>query len=238
MLIGLVALLGVLAGLLTTVAGMGGGLFLQLSLSMVWGPTTALATSSLALLVGNLHRSFLYRKSVDWLIAKAFVLGAAPGAVIGALLAVAVPPWAVNFLMLGLTLVTILRALGKISIHPPRAAMSPAGFVIGGLTGSAGGAAVLTAPLFLSSGLVGEAYVATTSVSAVGMHLGRILGYGVGGLFDGRVLGYAAVVALSILVGNRLGQLVRKQTERLPEGMLEHGTLVVCVILAFAGVGR
>lgn len=238
MFIGLVALLGVLAGLLTTVAGMGGGLFLQLSLSMIWGPTTALATSSLALLVGNLHRTFLYRQSVNWPIAKAFVLGAAPGAVLGALLAVAVPPWAVNFLMLGMTLVTILRALGKISIHPPAAAMSPAGFVIGSLTGSAGGAAVLTAPLFLSAGLVGEAYVATTSISAVGMHTGRILGYAVGGLFDRSVLGYAAILSVCILVGNRLGKLVRKQAERLPEGLLEHVTLVLCVILAFAGVGR
>src|SRR5688572_16431765 len=123
MLIGLVALLGVLAGVLTTVAGMGGGLFLQLSLSMIWGPTVALATSSIALLVGNLHRTALYRKSVNWPIAKRFALGAAPGAVLGALLVVAVPPWAVNVLMLGMTLLTILRALGKIQITPPASAM-------------------------------------------------------------------------------------------------------------------
>src|SRR5688572_16373782 len=90
MLIALVLGLGLVAGALTTVAGLGGGVFLLLSLSVLWGPTTALATSSLALLVGNLHRTFLYRKSVNWPIARAFVVGAVPGAVLGALLAVAV----------------------------------------------------------------------------------------------------------------------------------------------------
>jgi uncharacterized membrane protein YfcA len=238
MLIALVLGLGFTAGALTTVAGMGGGVFLLLSLSVLWGPTAALATSSLALLVGNLHRTFLYRKSVDWQIARAFVIGALPGALLGAILAVAVPPLFVNVLMLLMTLVTILRALGKLELSPPRSAISPAGFVIGGLTGSAGGAAVLTAPLFLSAGLVGEAYVATTSISAVSMHVGRILGYGAGGLFDRQVLLYATLLAGAILVGNGAGKRLRKAAERLPEGLLEHLTLVACVMLAFIGVGR
>ncbi len=176
--------LGVAAGALTTVAGMGGGLLLLLSMGVASDVLTALAASSPALLIGNLHRSFLYRNSVDWGIVRAFVLGAVPGALLGALVAVAVPGWAVNLLLLGMTLFTLARARGLARVAPPRGAMLPAGFVIGGLTGSAGGAAVLTAPLFLSSGLVGDAYVGTLSVSAVGMHAGRIGGYLLGGLFE------------------------------------------------------
>src|SRR5262245_61550680 len=160
-------LFGVAAGALTTVAGMGGGLLLLLGLAVVWNPAAALAASTPALLVGNFHRAFLYRKSIDWKLARAFSIGALPGAVVGSLVAVSVPALYVSLLMAAMTGLSILRALGKLEFHAPKAAITPAGLVIGGLTGSAGGAGILTAPLFLSSGLAGETYVATTAVSAV-----------------------------------------------------------------------
>src|SRR5688572_1452872 len=62
MFVALVVLLGIAAGFLTTVAGMGGGLLLVTALAVVWGPHVALPVTSLALLVGNLHRLALYRR--------------------------------------------------------------------------------------------------------------------------------------------------------------------------------
>jgi len=234
----LVMSFGAFAGALTTIAGMGGGLILLLSLSAIWGPAAALAVTSPALLVGNLHRAFLYRRSVNWGLARAFAVGAAPGALLGALAAVAVPPALVSALMALVTLLSVLRAVGWLRVRPPARLMTPAGAVIGGLTGTSGGAAVLTAPLFLSAGLVGESYVGTTAVSAVVMHFGRMTGYGMGGLFTAERVAQAALLAIAVLTGNVFGRKLRRHADRLPEGLLEHVVLVACVALALLGVGR
>ncbi|MBK7582770.1 MAG: sulfite exporter TauE/SafE family protein [Myxococcales bacterium] len=230
--------LGLAAGALTTVAGMGGGLMLLLSLSLLLGPAPALAATAPALLVGNLHRTWMFRSEVNWSVARAFALGAVPGALLGAGLAVSVPPALISGLMVLITLLSVVRALGKFQLRAPPGVMTPAGFLIGGLTGSAGGAAVLTSPLFLSTGLVGEAYTATTAVSAVAMHLGRIAGYGAGGLFTREVWQWAAVLALAVVAGNNLGRRVRKLTRRVPEGIIEHSVLVLSVVLALSGLAH
>ena len=52
----LYVLLGVLAGALTTVAGLGGGMLLIYALAALGDPHVALAATAPALLVGNLHR--------------------------------------------------------------------------------------------------------------------------------------------------------------------------------------
>ena len=230
--------LGMLAGALTTVAGLGGGLLLLISLSLVTDPLSALAMTTPALLIGNLHRSWVFRARVQWPIVRAFALGAVPGAALGSLAAVAVPLWMVNGLMLGITLLSLARAFGKLELTPPRGAFAPAGFVIGGLTGSAGGAAVLTAPLFLSAGLSGETYSGTIAAAAVAMHLGRIAGYGAGGLLTRDLWLFAALLSVAVVAGNGVGRRARRWTERLPAGAIEHATLVICALLAVAGVSR
>ena len=60
-----IVVLGLLAGVLTTVSGMGGGLLVVFVLSWALGPKAALVVSTAALLVGNVHRAWLYRASVD-----------------------------------------------------------------------------------------------------------------------------------------------------------------------------
>lgn len=230
--------LGTLAGALTTVAGLGGGLLLLVSLSLWMNPLAALAVTTPALLIGNLHRSWVFRARVQWPIVRAFALGAVPGAALGSLAAAAVPLVVVNGLMLIVTLLSLARALGKLQLAPPRGAFTPAGFLIGGLTGSAGGAGVLVAPLFLSAGLVGETYSGTIAAAAVAMHLGRIAGYGAGGLLTRELWLWAALLAAAVVLGNAVGRRARRWTERLPEGLIEHVTLVICTLLAVAGVGR
>lgn len=238
LLIAEVLALGLAAGVVTTVAGLGGGLLLLLGLSLLWDPVTALAVTTPALLAGNLHRIWLYREWVAWPTVKAFALGAVPGGALGALAAVSVPQVFVSVLMLAVTALSLARAFGKLELAAPPRAITPAGFVIGGLTGSAGGAAVLTGPLFLSVGLVGEAYAGTIAASGVAMHAGRLAGYGAGGLLTREVAGRAALIALALVCGNLLGKRLRVLREKLPEATLEHVALVVCVVLAVLGVGR
>jgi len=229
-------LLGLMAGSVTTLAGAGGGLLLLLALSAMLGPAAALAVSAPALFFGNLHRAVLFRHAVSWRHARAFAQGAFPGAVAGALTAAFVPAsWISAFLVIA-TALSVARALGWLSLRPPPSWITPAGAVIGALTGSGGGAATLTAPLFLSAGLAGDTYVGTSAVSGVAMHLGRLAGYGAGGLFTHERIALSLLVALAVLAGNVVGRRLRRFTERWPAGLLEHLVLAACVVLTVSGL--
>jgi len=232
------ALVGLLAGVLTTIAGLGGGLLLVLGLSLAWGPGPALASTAVALLVGNIHRVLMFRRSVDRAVVGAFSLGAVPGALVGSLLVVAVPERVVHGAMAVLTVLAVLRALDRLPWQPRPSQLLPGGALIGLLTGSAGGAGVLAGPLFMAAGLEGEAYVASNSAAAALMHGARILGYGTGGLFSPEVARHAAVLAVAIVLGNTLGKRLRAFTAQAPARSIELVTLVVCVGLAIAGLGR
>lgn len=228
--------LGFLAGGLTTVAGMGGGVLLVLALSLATSPVEALAFTSPALLVGNLHRLALGRHAVDRQIAAPFVVGALPGSLIGGLLAVAVPPALLQALLVVTTGLALARALGWWSFRPRASALVPAGAAIGAAAATTGSAGVLVAPLMHAAGLTGARYVATTAAAAVAMHIGRILGYGAGGHVTAATLTGAAWLAAAILAGNAAGERLRPHLSPKTSTYLELGVLLVCVALALAGL--
>lgn len=238
-------LLGLGAGALTTLAGQGGGLVLLLACSAIAGPHAALAITSPALLLGNLHRALLYRAHVDRRIAARMVLGALPGALGGGLLAGIAPAWTLRALLVGLTALAICKAIGLLRFTVPSGALVPAGAVVGAMTGAGGGAGVLFSPILLSLGLTGTAFVGTTSTVAFATHVGRVIGYAGLGLFERRLLGPTVAVALAIFAGNALGERIhRLGTARLGaarwarlRSRLEYGTLVTCVLLSVLGLG-
>lgn len=236
MVIALVAL-GIAAGALTSLAGQGGGLFLLVVCSMLFGPHRALAMTAPALLFGNLHRAWTYRRSIDRPIAARMTLGGLPGALVGGLLAGAMPVRMINAVLVVMTALAIAKALGWIRFAVPRRALAPAGFGIGAMTGTAGGAGVLVAPVLLSTGLTGPAFVGTSSVVAVVTHLGRVAAYGAAGFFDdGGVIGSALTLALAIFAGNALSARLRPLLSDRATARIEYGTLLACVVLSVAGV--
>jgi uncharacterized protein len=231
--------LGLAAGVLTSLAGQGGGLFLLIACTAILGPRAALATTAPALLLGNLHRAWLYRRSVDRPIAWRMTIGGLPGALLGGLVAGAMPEGIFDIVLVGMTALAIAKAVGWIRFSVPRRALTPAGFGIGAMTGTAGGAGVLLAPVLLSSGLSGAAYVGTSSVVAVVTHLGRVAAYGSVGLFsDGgaRILVAAATLALAIFCGNSLAERIRPRLSAHTASRIEYATLIVCVALSVARI--
>lgn len=233
------ALLGLAAGVLTSLAGQGGGLFLLIACSALHGPRAALAMTAPALLLGNLHRAWIYRRSVDRPIAWRMALGGLPGALLGGLVAGTMPEGMFDVVLVGMTALAIAKALGWVRFTVPRSALAPAGFGIGAMTGTAGGAGVLLAPVLLSSGLSGATYVGTSSVVAVVTHLGRVAAYGSVGLFasSGARVGAAAVtLALAIFAGNSLAERIRPRISARVATRIEYVTLAICVALSVARI--
>lgn len=235
--------LGLAAGALTSLAGQGGGLFLLIACSAIHGPRAALAMTAPALLLGNLHRAWLYRRSVDRPIAWRMTLGGLPGALVGGLVAGAMPEGMFDVILVVMSALAIAKALGLVRFSVPRGALAPAGFGIGAMTGTAGGAGVLLAPVLLSSGLSGATYVGTSSVVAVVTHIGRVAAYGSVGLFansGAHVLGFAATLALAIFVGNSVAERLRPLLSAQIALRIEYATLLIatglCVGLSVARI--
>lgn len=235
--VGLVAL-GVVAGALTTLAGVGGGMLLVIALSLFVSPAVALASTAPALFLSNAHRWWLFRRRVDPSVIRPIVLGAVPGSVIGALLVVALPTWLLRGLMVAGVLLAVGKSLGWFSLRLSPRAVTLGAFGVGMVAATSGGAGLLVSPLLLAAGLTGEAYVASTAVAGVSMHAGRIVGYGIGGLFGPRVLMTASILAASLVLGNLVGRRVRAEIGTKHAARIELGTLVVCVALAVVGVAR
>lgn len=231
----MIALLGILAGLLTTVAGLGGGVLLVLALSALSSPQDALAATAPALLVGNLHRAWLYRAALDRRTARTFAEGALPGSLLGGWVAALLPTWALSTLMVGGVGLALLRSLGWIKADVPDGALRPVAAGIGALAATSGGAAGLAGGLLLARGLRGEVYVATSSIAAVSLHLGRMTAYASAGLFTAELLTQAGILAATIGLGNLLGLRLRAQIPKVITERAEVGALAVACGLAVLG---
>jgi uncharacterized protein len=233
------ALFGVIAGILTTLTGQGGGLFLLLVLSYRVGPHAALALSSPALLFGNLHRVLTFRKSIVISAAVRFSVGALPGSILGGFFASAMPARIVQTALLLMTAVTLAKALGLLRFELSPVIYPWAGLSLGFLTGTSGGAGILVSPVLLASGLSGAPYIATQSVIAVTMHLGRIVAYGYTGLFQGTVYMHIATVTFSIFAGNIFADRIKRRMTSTAISRIEYVTLIACTLLAVTGsIGR
>jgi len=232
-----IALLGVACGALTTVSGLGGGLLLVITLSALWGPFLALPTSALALLVGNFHRLALYRHHLRASVVRPLLLGLVPGSAIGAFLVAGMPALVLQMAMLSLVALALGRAVFGWSWKFPVAALIPAGGAVGVMAGAAGGAAVLTGPLVMASGVSGDEYLATMSMTSVAMHASRIAGYGAGGLLGPLILGWAGFLAVTLIIGNLAGRGLRRRIGPRLQAGLEYGALLAAAGLALAGIG-
>lgn len=233
-----IVIAGLLSGLATTVAGMGGGLMLLIALTVLLDdPVTALVVSSPALLLGNVHRLWMYRSHVDRPIALGFVSGAMPAAFVAGLLVVSVPEAALRWLLFGVALVAATRGLGLWSFRPKPAWGPPLGVLAGGLHSTAGGAGVVLAPYLMARELVGPAYVGTMAATAVGLHLARLAAYGAGGLVDGGSVGTGLLLAGCIMVGNAVGARVSLLLSEASQRRVQVGALLATAGLAVVGVG-
>jgi hypothetical protein len=223
--------LGLVAGVLTTVSGMGGGLLVVFVLSWAIGPKAALVVSASALLVGNIHRSWLYRADIDGAAVKRLLLGLVPGTLVGSLLTAGLPDQAIRIVMVLAALAALVRVVTGSRWTLPARAVTPMAALVGLFAATAGGAAVLLGPILLAAGISGRRYLAVVAVGATAMHTTRIAGYAAAGLWSTAYLPLIAVLAAAILVGNLVGKRTRDLVPARAGSALEVATPVVCAII-------
>lgn len=228
--------LGVTAGTVTTLAGLGGGLMLLLALTAWWGdPVRALAVATPALLVGNAHRAWLFRRDIPAGLATRFTAAVLVGAVAGGALVLTLPPLAIRLAMVAMTALAVVQHL---SGRAPRLGgrwLVPGGAFVG-IASTAGGQGLLAGPMLQAAGLVGGAYLGTFSLSGVASHVGRMLALGAGGAMAADVWRDAAVLAVGIPLGNALGRRLRSRADPRTLGRVEIATTASLVLLSVSGL--
>ncbi len=185
----------------------------------------------LAQLLGNLSRAGFGREDIRWRPALVFIAGAVPASILGSRLFVALPPGTLTRLIGAFLLgVVALRHTPSGRRPVPERLLAPAGMVVGFLSALVGSAGPLGAVLFLGLRLPARAYVATEAVTAVLMHLTKIIVYG----------RYAAIDRAGLVGGLALGgaMIIGSWTGRkLVEGLSEEGFgLLVEVLLIVAAL--
>jgi uncharacterized protein len=232
----LVLPLGVLAGMLTTVAGIGGGLVITLVLAAAWEPHAALAVAAPALLLGNVHRLWLHRAEVDRSAALLLAGPALVGALAGGLVAAALPEATLRWLLLVVTVLALLRELGVGWLPRARPWLVGGGVLVGVTTATSGAGGLLLAPLMLGAGLRGLPFIATGAVVGTSMHVAQSLAFGSTGMLGPRQLPVALALGAAILLGNVAGRKLRPRLGERTSHRLTWGTLLAGLLLALAGL--
>ena len=226
----------VLAGALTTIAGMGGGTLLLLFLVATGhDPLQSLAATSVGLLAGNLHRARMYRGHIDRRVAKSLMIGGLPAAILGAFVATELPAEALRVGIAAIGLAGVLLAATGVRIHPPQVGLSIAGATVGGISSTTGGGGLLAGPFLLATGLTGRAYVSTGACLAAAVHVGRLIGYGGGEGIPMETLGMGLAYVAAIPLGNVLGNRLRPYLPTSSTRPIELGTAAVMAGLAMMG---
>ncbi len=229
--------LGIFAGGLTTIAGIGGGMVLTLVLAAVWDPHLALAVTTPALLLGGGHRLWLFRRRVDRSAALSLALPAVVGAAIGGLVTAGLSDQALRWLLLAVTVLALIRERGWVWLPTGRPWLWGGGILVGFVTATTGAGGLVLAPLMLAAGLRGTTFVATGAAIAITMHVVRVITYGSTGMLGLADLPLAIVLGLAILFGNLLGQRLRPRLGERVCHRLTWGVLLAGLALALVSLG-
>lgn len=214
---------GVLAGGLTTVAGLGGGILLIAGLSVFWAPATVLAMTAPALFVGNASRVAILRREVDWSLVMRFGLTAGPTALIASYLAVLAPAGLLKAGIGLFLLAFVLHALVKrepVAVRPLEGRSrtllaATAGAVSGTVSGLTGGAGFIATPFFHRVGLGPKELVATSAASMALVHLLKGVGFSLNLSLTPALVPAALALTVGVVAGNSLGsRLLDRLSER------------------------
>ncbi|HJN75878.1 MAG TPA: sulfite exporter TauE/SafE family protein [Myxococcota bacterium] len=230
----LLALLGVFAGALTTVAGMGGGFVMVVVLSLFMSPVEALAITAPALLLANAHRAWMYRAEIAWREIKPLILGAFPFAVLGSFIATALPDAVIRLSMAAMAAMAVARVVFELTWAPSRVWNGPAGALTGFVSATTGGGGTVMGPFLLARGLSGTRYVVTGACTAGAIHIARIGSYTAAGAGVDLIV-KGVLLASMLFIGNLLGDRVRRHLGESGQHRVQLGVMLACVGLALVG---
>ncbi len=226
---------GILAGMLHTLGGVGGGLTLVAVLSFWLSPEPALAITAPALLIGNIHRWYNVRQVTDWPATRSICLGAIPGSFLGGLVASWIPQTALYLFIIAAALFALLKAAGWIRVPVHDRSLVAGGAIAGLVSATASGGGLVFSSILIGRGLRHLRYIATGAAVGAAVNIGRIAAYATDHWFTKETLSQSVVLTIALIFGNLLGHRVRLHMPETSSTRLTLTSLVIAVLFALAG---
>lgn len=224
------------AALISGAAGFGGALLLLPLLTHVVGVDQAVPMLTMAQLVGNLSRAGLGWKVVDWKLAGAFLITAVPAAAVGAFCFAGAPAHLIiRVVGVAILLFVLARLTGILRFKGGLIVLTVGGGVVGFLSGLVGSAGPLGAAIVLSTNLAPAAYIATEAVTAIGMHLTKMV------VYQRQLVLGPSFWPLALAMGGAMfaGTWTAKRIiDRLPKRIFENVVSAMLVLIALQMIWR
>ncbi|MEM5583713.1 sulfite exporter TauE/SafE family protein [Roseibium sp. AS2] len=202
---------------LTAAVGLGGGVALIAVMAAVMPAGALVPVHGVVQLGSNAGRAIVQLKHVDWLIALWFAVGAAFGAAIGGAIAIELPA---AILKAGISLFVLWVVWGKAPKFGKarKRAMAGAGFASTFLSMFFGAAGPIGGAVLATLGLPRHGFVANQAVTALIMHVFKIVVFGLLGFafapWAGLIVLMIASGFLGTLAGSRLLGRMEEKTFR------------------------
>lgn len=240
------ALAGALAWLLSTVAAGGAATLLVPVVGLLLGAQFAAPVISVASLVANPSRVWLFRSGIQWPVVAVMLPGTLPGAMLGAWALSRVAPQKLQlcvglFLIAYATIGAMARGADLLQLRR-RIWLLPAAFIAAFISGLAGASGPINSPALLSHGLDRERLVGTKAVNTLGMQLTKLSSYLALGLLTRDVLVHGLALGIGAAAGIVLARrhLLRINARRFRwyvlGAMAAAGLLMVLRSIGVAGV--
>lgn len=226
---------GVVAGVVSTLAGQGGGLLALLALSAAIGPREALVLTAPGLAIANVHRAWIFRASIDRSVVRRMFAPIVVASLVAGVLAVKAPAVVLKALLVFATALAMAKALGWARFQVSPRWLAPVGAGIGAFGACSGGAGLMLVPVLVSVGLNGEALIATSQTLALALNTGRLVGYSAGGSMTRELVAMAAAMTVALLAGNAVGIRLRRRLREESLKRIELATMCTATVLVALG---
>ena len=228
----IIGITAVLTGILSAVAGLGGGAVLLGVLAQFFAPVTAIPIQGGIQLVSNGSRAIMLRKDISWgVVVQASIL-VLPAAFLGVAVATSIPEDATRILLGTFLLVITWRPAWlrwKSEGQLPRGAIVAVGAASGFLNSTVGASGPFTSPFYKAATASHVAFVATAATTQILAHIAKLSAFIVDGFDYRQHLSLMVVGAAGTFVGTRVGG---RLLHRSGDVQLERVFAAVLTILA------
>ncbi|MFI5376141.1 MAG: sulfite exporter TauE/SafE family protein, partial [Candidatus Rokuibacteriota bacterium] len=202
---------GLAAGTISGIVGFGSSIMLMPVLVVVFGPLHAVPIMAIAAILANLSRVLIWWREVDWRAVAAYSVTGVPAAALGARTLLALPPrlieGALGVFFLGMIPTRRWLAARGLGLGPRHL------LVIGAVVGIVVTTGPITAPIFLSYGLVKGAFIATEAAGSLTVYLSKAAVFRRFGALPRPVIVQGLITGTSLMLG---AWLAKRFVLRLP----------------------
>ena len=179
-------------------SGFAGALLLVIALAPLIGIKTAVPIVSVAVLISNATRLWLFRHELVMPVFISIIVTALTGMVIGALIFVYLPVDVIALLFGVFMIISVpgRRLMKNQNVEVGRLGFAAVGPVYGVVSGVTMGAGLLLAPFFLGAGIVGGRIAAMTAALGIVLNITRSIVFGASPLLNLPLIGVGLILGL------------------------------------------